>query len=170
MKGDLHTLKRICEYASKVMFAGIFVVTALLIATLALGIGSVFSDGMGDVLNTVTGLESPDGLASWAALFKIVAILALGIVTVYTVYSLMVSIRDEHSPFNDRNTDSVILLSKIYLVMSFVLLALSAAASDSIAMVAFVFFGCVLISVVLYCFALIVRYGAVLQDESDHTL
>ncbi|MBE6526579.1 MAG: hypothetical protein E7Z63_02260 [Thermoplasmata archaeon] len=170
MKGDLHTLKRICEYASKVMFAGIFAVAALLIATLVLGIGSVFSDGMGDILRTVTGLDSPEDLATWAALFKIVAILALGIVTVYAVYLLMVSVRDEHSPFNDRNTGVIILLSKIYLVMSVVLLALSAAASDSIAMVAFVFFGCILISVVLYCFALIVRYGAVLQDESDHTL
>lgn len=170
MKGDLHTLKRICEYASKVMFAGMIVIIVFLAATLALGIGSAFSDGMGDILNTVTGLESPDDLQSWAALLKIVAILALGAVTVYTVYLLMVSIRDEHSPFNDRNTGSIILLSKIYLVMSAVLLALSAAASDSIAMVAFVFFGCILLSVLLYCFALIVRYGAVLQDESDHTL
>jgi hypothetical protein len=170
MKGDLHTLKRICEYASKVVFAGMIVIIVFLAATLALGIGSAFSDGMGDILNTVTGLESPDDLQSWAALLKIVAILALGAVTVYTVYLLMVSIRDEHSPFNDRNTGSIILLSKIYLVMSAVLLALSAAASDSIAMVAFVFFGCILLSVLLYCFALIVRYGAVLQDESDHTL
>ena len=170
MKGDLHTLKRICEYASKVMFAGIIVIVVFLVATLVLGIGSVFSDGMGDILNAVTGLESPDDLHSWAALFKIVAILALGAVTVYTVYLLMVSIRDEHSPFNDRNTGSTILLSKIYLVMSVVLLVLSAAAADSIAMVAFMFFGCILLSVLLYCFALIVRYGAVLQDESDHTL
>ncbi len=170
MKGDLHTLKRVCEYASKVMLVGTFVLIALLIITVAMGVGSAFSDGLGDVLHTLTGLESPDGLSSWAALFKVIAILALGTVTVRTVYLLMVSIRDEHSPLNDRNTGSIILLSQIYLVMSFVLLALSAAASDSIAMVAFVFFGCILISVVLYCFALIVRYGAVLQDESDHTL
>ena len=35
---------------------------------------------------------------------------------------------------------------------------------------AFVFFGCILVSVILYSLALIVRYGSVLQNESDHTL
>ena len=170
MKGDLHTLKRICEYAAKVMFVGEFVLIALLIATLVLGIGSSFSDGMGDILNTVTGLAAPHDLSTWAALLKVVVIIGLGAFTVWVVYGLMVSIRDEHSPFNGRNTDSIILLSKIYLVIAVVLLALSIAASDSIAMMAFLFFGCVLISVLLYCFALTVRYGAVLQDESDHTL
>ena len=170
MKGDLHTLKRICEYASKVMYFGTIIVGIFLIELLVLGIGSAFSDGMGDLLHTQTGLAAPCDLVTWAALVKVIAILALGVATVYTVYIIMVSVRDEHSPFNDRNTGFLIILSKIYLVMSVVLLALSAAASDSIAMVAFMFFGCILISVILYCFALIVRYGAVLQDESDHTL
>ena len=170
MKGDLHTLKRICEYASKVMFVGMYVIAAMLVLTLVLGIGSVFSDGMGDILGIMTGLDAPSDLATWCALARVIVILLLGFVTVWTIHSLMVSVRDEHSPFNGPNTGALILLSKIYLVSSFILLALSIGASEKIAMIAFVFFGCILISVVLYCFALIVRYGAVLQDESDHTL
>ena len=164
MKGDLHTLKRVCEYASKVMLAGIFVLAAVFIATL------VMSFVAPDLLTAATGLPAPADIPTWSGLWRLLVILILAMFTVWTVFMIMVSIVHEHSPFNERNTASLILLSKIYLVGAAALLILSVLAEDTVANTAFLFFGCILVAVVLYCFGLVVRYGAVLQDESDHTL
>ena len=45
MKGDLHTLKKVCQYGSKVMLGGTAVILAVLAAYLVLGAASFFSDG-----------------------------------------------------------------------------------------------------------------------------
>ena len=170
MKGDLHTLKRICEYASKVMLGGEVVLGVVLAATVVLAACSLFSDGAADVLHDLIGLGKPCDLASVSALLEVVVILLMALFTVWTVYSLMISIMREHSPFNEPNTNAVILISKVYLACSVVLAVLSVLADGGLTETLFLFFGCVLIGVVLYCFALVIRYGAVLQDESDHTL
>ena len=170
MKGDLHTLKRICEYGSKAMMVGEAAIGIVLLVAIILAFGSFASDAMADLLDALFGVEVPDGAAEAARVIEVVAILTLGAVTVWSIYRIMVSIRDEHSPFNEANTSILIRLSKIYLLSAFLLCALSAIASGFIMEAVFMLLGCILVSVVLYCYALTVRYGAVLQDESDHTL
>jgi putative transcriptional regulator len=170
MKGDLHTLKRICEYASKVMLVGEATIVAVLAILVGLGVASFASDLAADILSKVFGLDVPDDIPSAAGLAMVAFILVLALFTVWSIYSIMISIRDEHSPFTEGNTGILIRLSKVYLVSSVVLGALSMVYVGRLGPAAFMFFGCILVCVVLYCYALTVRYGAVLQDESDHTL
>jgi hypothetical protein len=170
MRGDLHTLKRVCEYAAKVMTVGEAVIGIILLAAIVLAFGSFLSDALADALGAVFGVEVPDDAANAARIAEIAAVLVLALFTVIQVRRLMVSIRDEHSPFNEENTQLIILTSKVYLASAVLLAVLAAIASGSILETAFMLFGCTLVSVILYCYALTVRYGAVLQDESDHTL
>ena len=170
MKGDLHTLKRICEYASKVMLVGSVVIGVALAAFVVLAVCSGFSDSAADILRTLSGLDKPTNVRSVASVAVVIVILCMAMATVLTVYSVMSSIVREHSPFNERNTGSVIELSKMYLVCSVCLAILSLLSAAGIVQILFLLFGCILVGVVLYCFGLTVRYGAVLQDESDHTL
>jgi len=170
MKGDLHTLKRVCEYASKVMLAGTIILAAAMAVALVLGIASAFSDTAGNLLRNIFGLSPLSGSDNAAPLLELLAILLLGTATVFTISRIMVSIMNEHSPFNDANTSRLIDLSKLYLVGAFAIGLLSGISGNGLTATAFLFFGCILIAVVLYCFGLVIRYGAVLQDESDHTL
>lgn len=170
MRGDLHTLKRICEYASKVMLAGCIIISLVLIAAMVLVAGSFVSDPMADVLYRVFNIESLDTVESASRMAEMILILILAVITTQSIYRVMVSIRDEHSPFNEGNTSILIRLSKAYLIFPVPFGVLSYLASGILAEALFMFFGCLFVGVVLYCYALIVRYGAVLQDESDHTL
>ncbi|MCQ2079316.1 MAG: DUF2975 domain-containing protein [archaeon] len=166
MKGDLHTLKKVCLYGSRVMLVGTVVLFAVAVAMLGLGIGSLFSDVCSDLCRDITN----DAQNVGAAMAELFVIFILATVTVLCTYRIMVSIHSEHSPFNESNTDIVKRLSLAYLPASVVLALLEFLAHGIIAPVLFVFFGCILLSVILYIFALIIRYGAVLQNESDHTL
>ena len=172
MKGDLSTLKKVCAYGSKVMLAGTFVLLAIAIAVFALGISSFFWDGGDDLLSGILGfdVEPASDLKVAACFMEYVFVFLLATETVRRIYLVMVSIQKEHSPFNETNTDIVKTLSQIYLGASVVLLVIDILGERGVASAAFMFFGCILLSVVLYIFALIIRYGAVLQDESDHTL
>lgn len=53
MKGDLHTLKKACLYGSKVMACGAFVIAAIIIVLIALGIGSFVSDTFSGLLEQI---------------------------------------------------------------------------------------------------------------------
>lgn len=166
MKGDLHTLKKVCLYGSKVMLAGTVVLFTIALALLVMGIGSLFSDTCLDLCNDIAGDADRYG----AAIAELFVIFVLATITVMCTYKIMVSIHSEHSPFNEDNTDIIKGVSHVYLVGAAILAILEYLAHGVLAPVLFMFFGCVLISVLLYIFALIVRYGAVLQNESDHTL
>ena len=170
MKGDLHTLKRVCEYASKTMVLGEIVILVVCAAVLILGLLAPSSDSAAGILKSVAGLSIPSDTASYADLVRVIFILVLGWYTVHVIRVLMQSIEREHSPFTDGNVHPVVSASKIYIIAAVVLGALTAVSSGNVGETAFVFFGCIMIGVVLYCLGLIIRYGAVLQDESDHTL
>ena len=170
MRGDLHTLKRVCEYASKVMYVAEYVLAALAVATLALIIASFFSEAAEDFITEWVGTDADETYRRVAAALKFMMIWVMGFLTVKGVHDIMCDIRDEHSPFTEANTDRMILISKIYLIGAIVLLALDIFAGTQIAFTVFVFLGCLLISVVMYCLALVCRYGGVLQKESDETL
>ncbi len=172
MKGDLSTLKKVCLYGSKVMLAGTAVLAAIIAALLVLGAGSLFSESTREFLGGFIGSDFTDGTDTEAAAAYLIMLLvfALAVVTVYATYRVMASIWAEHSPFTETNTSRIKTVSKCYLVCAVAFLMLEAAGGNGAAAMLFMFFGCVLIAVVLYMFALIVRYGALLQDESDHTL
>lgn len=171
MKGDLHTLKKVCMYASKVMLAGTAVLGAIIAVLIVLGVGSFFSDTLSEILQNVLdcrfGTDPAEDVA--ASYCEVLLIFVLALITVFTTYGVTVSIRSEHSPFVDSNVSLVKNLSATYLAFAFVFLVLELT-KGKLANMTFMFFGCVLISVVLYMFALIIRYGGLLQDESDHTL
>ena len=172
MKGDLSTLKKVCAYGSKVMLAGTFVLFTIALAVFFLGISSFFWDGGNELLSGILGFDaaSASNLRVVACFMEYVFVFLLATETVRRIYLVMVSIEKEHSPFNEANTGIVKTLSQIYLGASVVLLVIDLLGEHGAASAAFMFFGCILLSVVLYIFALIIRYGAVLQDESDHTL
>ena len=171
MRGDLHTLKRVCEYASKVMLVAEFVLIAIIIATIIIGIAALFMDEAESfILEWTTVTESDSMLRKVSSVLKFLMIWILGFITVKAVHDIMCAIRDEHSPFTEENTGRMILVSLIYLAAAFVFLILDALIATRPAEAIFLFLGLTLISVVMYCLALICRYGAVLQRESDETL
>ena len=172
MKGDLSTLKKVCAYGSKVMLAGTFVLLAIAIAVFALGISSFFWEGGDDLLSGILGfdVEPASDLKVAACFMEYVFVFLLATETVRRIYLVMVSIQKEHSPFNETNTGRVLRLSQIYLVAAIAMGILGLLGPHGTLFAAFVFFGCILVSVILYSLALIVRYGSVLQNESDHTL
>lgn len=170
MRGDLHTLKEVCRYGSSVMLAGEAVIGVVIAALVVLGVLSPFSDGAVDVLKGFLDADLGDAAAFSATYLAVLAIFVLGFLTVRTVHDVMVSIHSEHSPFTEGNTVVVMRLSKIYMVGAVLLAVLEAVSSSDPAHATFMLFGCILVSVVLYIFALMIRYGSVLQNEWDHTL
>ena len=82
----------------------------------------------------------------------------------------MDSISKENSPFTELNADRMVLISMIYFVSSFLLLTLGFVVERRATESVFIFLGTLLVSVVMYCLALMCRYGAILQKESDETL
>ena len=171
MRGDLHTLKRVCEYASKVMLVAQFVLAAIAVASIALSIAAVFSDQAEDLLlEWIWADSSSTPLQKTAASVKFIMIWVLGFITIKGLYDVMCTIRDEHSPFTEINTQRMIVITWVYLVAAFVFLVLDLLIKTKLAETAFLFLGLTLVSVVTYCLALVCRYGAVLQKESDETL
>ena len=172
MKGDLHTLKKACLYGSKVRACGAIVIAAVIIVIVALGIGSFVSDTFADLLGGMMQLSLEDDSSTTvvAAYAEMLLIFFLAFVTVLTIYWTMSSIHEDHSPFSEDNTSRAMVLSRIYVMAAVVLAVLEALGGRGPGSVVFMFFGCFLIAVVLFMFSLIIRYGSVLQDESDHTL
>ena len=172
MKGDLSTLKKVCMYGSKVMLAGTVVLLAVAVALVVLGASTVFWDGGKDILSGILGFDtgSASSVRTFSSLAELVCVFLLATETVRRIYLVMVSIHTEHSPFNETNTGRVLRLSQIYLVAAIAMGILGLLGPHGALFAAFVFFGCILVSVILYSLALIVRYGSVLQNESDHTL
>ncbi len=171
MKGDLSTLKKACLYGSKVMAVGTAVLGAIIIALIILGACSLFSDAAADALRSIMGLTTEDPSEKKACLYLgMLTIFALAVFTVGELRSIMASIHSEHSPFTETNTSRAIAMSKAYVIGAVILGAVELAGGFGPGSAAFMFFGCILLSVVLYMFALIIRYGSVLQNESDHTL
>lgn len=171
MRGDLHTLKRVCEYASKVMLVAVFVLAAIVVAAVVLSIAAVFSDQAEEILLDWIWADASDtAFHKAAAAVKFIMIWILGFITIKGLYDVMCTIRDEHSPFTEINTKRLIIITWVYLISAFIFLMLDIAIQTKPAEAIFMFLGLMLVSVVMYCLALICRYGAVLQKESDETL
>ena len=170
MRGDLHTLKKVCKYASTVMLIGEIVFAALTIAMVVLGVVAQFSDPGKDFLLDLIGSDGSDGLRTFASFMVVLFIFILGFITVRMIHDTMVSIMTEYSPFIPENARRTKVVSISFLVASFLFLLFGILAGKAIIELLFLFFGSVLVSVVMYCITIIVRYGTLLQKESDETL
>ncbi|MBR4182051.1 MAG: DUF2975 domain-containing protein [Candidatus Methanomethylophilaceae archaeon] len=171
MKGNLNTLKKICHYASAAMLVGAVVLAALIGFTLVLSAGTATGDGgFSDLLSTWVGANDVTAASGIAAVVEMLMILSLGLVTVVVIYRFMKAIEREHSPFNTENVDAMRFLSKTYLIFSVLFAVVDWIARESLTIAMFLFFGSILVGVVIYCLALAFRYGSVLQKESDETL
>ena len=170
MKGDLNTLKKVCRYASTVMLIGEIVFAGLILAMIVLGILSQFSDSGKDFLLNMIGTDGSDGIRTFASFVVLLLIFILGLITVWIVHDTMVSVMTEYSPFIPENAKRVKIVSMSFLFASVFFLVFGILAGKSIAELLFLFFGSLLAAVVSYCLTIIVRYGTILQKESDETL
>ena len=171
MKGDLSTLKKVCKYASTVMFVGEIVFAVMVIATIAMAVASQFSDGAKDIfVDLISAKDFGDPVKTTSSFIVMTLIFALGFVTVKAVHDVMVSIMTEYSPFVLENADRIKMLSLAFLFSSVIFLVFGILAGKGITELLFLFFGSLMVSVVLYCLTIVCRYGALLQKESDETL
>lgn len=169
MRGDLHTLKRVCSYASVVMLIGEIAFLILTIAVLAMGIASFTSDDIREAFVSLIKCEESD-LSVIAGMLELAVIFAAMFITVKSIHDIMDSILKEHSPFMEENAGRLKIVSITFLVCSAALAVLEYLNREDAIMAVCMFLVCILISVVMYCLTIIFRYGSILQDESDHTL
>ena len=171
MKGDLSTLKKVCKYASVVMFIGELVFAGLILATVILGIASQFSDSGKDMLFDWIGVNGSDStLKIFSSFFVTTLIFILGLITVWMVHDIMVSIKTEYSPFVAENAKRIKTISMAFLFSSVFLLVFGFLAEKGVTELLFMFFGSLMVAVVMYCLTIVCRYGVLLQKESDETL
>lgn len=168
MKGDLNTLKKVCRYASTVMTVGEIACAALAVAVIAIGAWSFTDPSVRGVLESYFGPMSDISLTF--LMVTGVALFATAFVTVKMVRDLMGSYLVEDSPFTVGNASRIKVVSLTFLAAAAILPITCYIAMGSLALCLFLFFGCLLVCVVMYCLTIVFRYGSVLQDESDHTL
>ena len=171
MKHGLSRLKKICRYGSNVMAIAGMILAISVIVTIGLGIISLITGNVSDILLSWIGHNGDEGTKIIvAATMENILILSIGSITVITIGNVMDSISKENSPFTELNADRMVLISMIYFVSSFLLLTLGFIVERRATESVFIFLGTLLVSVVMYCLALMCRYGAILQKESDETL
>ena len=164
-------MKKICRYASNVMTIAGMILAISVIVTIGLGIISLITGNVSDILLSWIGHNGDEGTKIIvAATMENILILSIGSITVITIGNVMDSISKENSPFTELNADRMVLISMIYFVSSFLLLTLGFIVERRATESVFIFLGTLLVSVVMYCLALMCRYGAILQKESDETL
>lgn len=169
MRGDLHTLKRVCSYASIVMMIGEIVFLVLAVASVVMSVLSFTSDDVRKMFTSLIKAGDSD-LSLIAGTIEITILFLAMFITVKVIHDIMVSITKEHSPFMEENSNGFKLVSMTFLIISVPLAVLEFLNRDDIVLSIIILLGCILICVVMYCLTIIFRYGYLLQDESDHTL
>ena len=169
MRGDLHTLKRVCSYASIVMMIGEIVFLVLAVASVVMSVLSFTSDDIRKIFTSLIKAGDSD-LSLIAGTIEITILFLAMFITVKVIHDIMVSITKEHSPFMEENSNGFKLVSMTFLIISVPLAVLEFLNRDDIVLSIIILLGCILICVVMYCLTIIFRYGYLLQDESDHTL
>ena len=169
MRGDLHTLKRVCSYASIVMMIGEIAFLVLAVASIAMSVLSFTSDDIRKMFTSLIKAGDSD-LSLIAGTIEITILFLAMFITVKVIHDIMVSITKEHSPFMEENSNGFKLVSMTFLIISVPLAVLEFLNRDDIVLSIIILLGCILICVVMYCLTIIFRYGYLLQDESDHTL
>ena len=117
MKHGLSRLKKICRYASNVMTIAGMILAILVIVTIGLGIISLITGNVSDILLSWIGHNGDEGTKIIvAATMENILILSIGSITVITIGNVMDSISKENSPFTELNADRMVLISMIYFV------------------------------------------------------
>lgn len=169
MRGDLHTLKRVCSYASVAMWIGSIAFILLTSAVIILGIMSFSSP---DIRTMFTGLiKCGNGdLALASAIIEMTLAFIAAYIVIKTMYFIMKSIQNEHSPFTQDNAERFKMITVTLLGAAIILPIFEYMnRSDIIVTVCLCLF-LVLLTVVSYCITIMFRYGSILQKESDETL
>ncbi len=170
MKGDLHTLQRVCQYASKVLFIGEVVLDIIILTMAALAIGTILSPSIGNMMEPFSEFFTGSPEFDEMEVLKCLFIMFLGTVTVHEVRRIMESIQSEYTPFIQKNADAMKRLSFLFLGSSVFLLIFGILADDPLSTTLFLCLGALLVSVVMYCLTIVFRYGGILQTQSDETL
>lgn len=169
MRGDLHTLKRVCSYASVVMLVGEVAFIILAVGAAVFGALAFTDDDMRSTFVDVIKCNSSDISVLCSAAQMVLAFLAM-FITVKVIHDIMVSIQREHSPFMEDTPKGFKLVCMTFLILSVPMTILEYGSREYIVLAIGILLLCILISVVMYCLTIIFRYGHLLQDESDHTL
>ena len=169
MRGDLHTLKRVCSYASVAMLIGEVAFAALTAAMLTMCGFALSNDGFRRTFADLIWCRETD-LSVISGTLELCLIFAAMFITVRVIHSIMVSIRKEHSPFMEQTPDGLKLVCITFLVSALPLMVLEYLCREDIIPALCAALLCILISVVMYCLTIIFRYGYLLQEESDRTL
>jgi hypothetical protein len=169
MRGDLHTLKKVCSYASVVMLIGEIAFASLVVASAAMGIVSFSSPEVRETFTHLIKCGDTD-LSLAAGTAEMVVLFITMFVTVKMIHDIMVSIQKEHSPFMDDNAARFKTLCLTFLIASVPISILEYLNRGDQVLAVCLFLAFILICVVMYCLTIVFRYGAALQDESDHTL
>jgi len=169
MRGDLHTLERVCSYASVVMLIGSIVFLVLAAACTVLGIWSFSSADIRELFTALIRCGTSD-LSLAAGTVEMIAAFATGSVALKLIHGVMVTTMDRSSPFVMENADRFKKLSLLFLGASVILTLSEYLNRSDIVLTVCVFLFCILICVVMYCLTIVFRYGSALQTESDYTL
>lgn len=170
MGDNLHRLKKVCRYASKVLTVGYVVLFVLAVATLITGIASFFSDDVYKFILDFTRAADGEKITVIAAFVEATVIFLVGSITVERTNKIVKSIEGEHSPFTQKNADIMMFMCYMYIVTAVVILVLEYLARKSISLSIFAFLALLFVAVVIYALKLVFQYGAILQKESDETL
>ena len=169
MRGDLHTLKRVCSYASVVMLIGECAFALLAISMLVMCGAALSNDGFRPTFVDLIRCRDTDLSIIGGGLEMCLAFLAMS-VTVKAIHDIMVSIQNEHSPFLESTPDRLKFVCLTFLAAAPLLTILEYLCREDLILALCVALLCALISVVVYCLTIVFRYGYLLQDESDRTL
>ena len=169
MRGDLHTLKRVCSYASIVMLIGEGAFAILATAMLVMGGLALSDDGFRQTFIDLILCGDRD-LSIMAGAIEMCLLFIAMFITVKVIHDIMVSIQNEHSPFMEQTPNGFKTVCLTFLFAALPLMALEYLCREDFILALCVALLCILISVVMYCLTIIFRYGYLLQDESDHTL
>lgn len=169
MRGDLHTLKRVCSYASVVMLIGEGAFAILAASMLAMG-GLALSDkGFRQTFTDLIWCRDDD-VSIVAGSLEMCLIFIAMFITVMVIHDIMVSIQNEHSPFMEQTPNRLKLVCTTFILCASPLMGLEYLCREDFVLALCMALLCILISVVMYCLTIIFRYGYILQDESDRTL
>lgn len=170
MGDNLHRLRKVCAYASKVLVVGYVILFALAAITAILGIVAFFNDDIYDFVVNFTCAPDSEKSTIVPAIVETIVIFAVGGITVERTNKIVKSIEGEHSPFTQKNADRMMFLCYTFLITSVVILILEYLVRKNISMSIFMFLALIFVAVVIYALKLVFQYGAILQKESDETL
>lgn len=165
MENDLTRLKLLCRGLYYVLIA----IAALMVLASAVLVVTVVVAYISPESMVVEGIDAGQAVMILAIL-AIMVVLALFVIVM--LMNIARSIYREYSPFTPKNVRRLEVISLLYLVLPVVFLPLEYGVLGEVGVgdVLLAVFTGVISAAIFYCLALVFRYGAWLQNESDETL